>query len=119
MFGPQTREHWVCLYVGSSVQSRVTRGIAGISLVSRQYEASFSWWSPGHTRLIFILGSPLSLSERSLLWAESFPFCSHSQAHGLAALTGSGMVRSSAFVFLGHPCAECTLPLTGDLGTLF
>ena len=119
MFGPQTREHWVCLYAGSSVQSGVTWGIAGISVVSRQHEASSSLWSPGHTRLIFILGSPLSLSERSLLWVESFPFCSHSQARGLAALTGSGMARSSAFVFLGHPCAECTLPLTGDLGTLF
>ena len=56
MFGPQTREHWVCLYVGSSVQSRVTRGISGISVVSRQHEASFYLWSPGHTRLIFIFG---------------------------------------------------------------
>ena len=119
VFGPH-REHWVCLHVGSSVQYGVTRGIAGISVVFRQHEASSSLWSPGHTRGLFLfLGSPLSLSERSLLWAESFPFCSHSQARGLAALTGSGMVRSSAFVFLGHPCAERTLPLTGDLGTLF
>ena len=117
VFGPH-RVHWVCLCVRSRC-SLEERGA---------YKAYL--WSPSNTRpllcglrgtrgLFLFLGSPLSLSERSLLWAESFPFCSHSQARGLAALTGSGMVRSSAFVFLGHPCAECTLPLTGDLGTLF
>ena len=44
MFGPQTREHWVCLYVGSSVQSGVTRGIAGIFVVSGAHAAYFYFW---------------------------------------------------------------------------